>query len=118
MIPQMATADGGIIAQPINTNTDTLIPGPATIFDSNGNATGQNPSFADGTSWNWPGNRSYSTAASNLTATNLTPPLYAPTYAALSAGNQSANGTSIWQVISPIAPSTTPQKQLPPPGAT
>lgn len=114
--PQMATADGGIIASaPQICNGNGCTPGTVSTFDSNGNPTGQ--TSANENSFDWPGNQSYAPNTGTTTATFGFPPDYAPTYTALGGSNQSSNGTAIWQVLSSASQSNSPQKQLPPTNA-
>jgi hypothetical protein len=111
--PDIATADGGIIADTGGSYYGNLYaPGPTSTFDATGLATGQNPSFEN--LIDWPGNRYYALAGTSVAANTGTATDFAPTYAATLGGNQSENGTSIWEVISPTVPSTPLQKQLPP----
>lgn len=82
--PQIATADGGVIA----TNWDT---GAAIIFDQNGNATGQMASLP---TYSWLGN-TYQYGSTNQVAAR---PLYvAMSFWAFLAASQSGNSTAVNQ---------------------
>jgi hypothetical protein len=107
--PTDVTADGGVIAESFDGSTFST-------FDANGNANGQTVSGAVIAGTSWTGRASY-TAGSSVTSTAVTPVLYAQSYGAMAAGNQSGNGTPILQVLSPIPAGETLQKQLPPSGA-
>ena len=108
--PQVVTAGGGVIAQ----SSDGLT---TATFDASGNATGQNPSLSGNSLPNWFGNTAYTVGpGGSVVSTVFTPIDYDASAVALLGGNQSATGTSIWQILSPF--STGSQKQLPPAGAT
>lgn len=100
--PVMATADGGVIAW-----------GPSgyVTFDQNGVQTGM---LAELPTQSWTG-KEYELGSIDQVA--VLPINFAPSYLAMPGGNQSGNGTAIWQVLSPAPPSSSPQKQLPPQGA-
>lgn len=122
--PEIATSDGGAIAVYTQPGPDACLPtiyGGAVTFDQNGNQTGQmatlvaNPTQQTGGMWpGWMANQfgsSYSIAsggASALTSASLS---YAPTFAALTGGSNSGQGTAIQQVQTNQAQG--PQKQLP-----
>ena len=81
--PQIATADGGVIAQ----NFDT---GASVTFDQNGNATGQTASLPIPS---WIGNDYQGTSLLNSLVYSTVN--YAGSYAATAGGNPSANGTFV-----------------------
>jgi hypothetical protein len=80
--PQIATADGGVIA----TNSDT---GAAITFDATGKATGQMASLP---TQSWTGNAYRMGSTEQLAST---PTSHATSYAARSGGNPSATGTYV-----------------------
>jgi hypothetical protein len=86
--PQIATADGGVIA----TDQDT---GAAVTFDQNGNATGQLPSGGNGVP-NWAG-QLYAAGSSGvqLEAAWMS---FGAGFASMAGGNPSGNGTSVEMV--------------------
>jgi len=81
--PIIATADGGLIA--------TIDGVSATIFDQNGNATGQIP---DMPTQSWPGN-SYLGNGGSVQAMNMLPIQWASSFASVGGGNPSGNCTSV-----------------------
>lgn len=81
--PQMATADGSVIAQSADGSSNVT-------FDSNGNATGQLADFPQYQSWFGDG---YNLGSVEQFA--VVPVDYAATFAALAGANQSGNGTAI-----------------------
>ena len=90
--PQMATADGGIIASIadfFDPGSGTYIPGPASTFDASGAATGQLPIFP---SQSWTGN-GYQPGSVEQVA--FSPIDLVTTFFAQAGGNASANGTAI-----------------------
>ena len=82
--PQIATADGGVIA----TSYDSV---GATIFDQNGNATGQIPNMP---TQSWPGNVYLGTLGS-VQSMNMLPIQWASSFVAVDGGNPSGNSTSV-----------------------
>jgi hypothetical protein len=118
----LTTSDGGGVAQSPS--------GQYVTFDQSGNSTGQLTSLPT-LSWTT-GYQTSSGSVSAVVSPNIT---LATTYAAIRgplpsisqdflengfdsspSGNASGNNTAVWQVISPIPPSTSLAKQLPPPG--
>src|SRR5260370_20449026 len=97
---QIATSDGGVIAQSYS--------GQSFTFDANGNATGQtvtlNPPSSRSSSGQWPGwlgnilQSSYANTSGAATALASASIDYAPTYLALPGGSNSGQGTAIQQV--------------------
>lgn len=82
--PLMATSDGGMIAQSSDGLTNAT-------FDANGNATGQMAALP---TYSWLDN-TYQLGPIERIADS--PIYYAPTFAAILGGNNSANGTSVQQ---------------------
>ena len=99
--PSMALADG------------TIVGTSGATYDQNGGVTGQ--AAGSNTMPAWTGS-SYSSAGAAVASVVETPPLYAPTYAAVSGGNQSGNSTAIVQVQAKYAQQST--HQLPSANAT
>lgn len=122
--PEIATANGGSIATYLQPGPDSCLPtiyGGAVTFDQNGNQTGQagnlvqNPTQQTGGQWlGWLANQlgnSYSIGSGAATSLASASFSYAPTFAALSGGNNSGQGTAIQQVQTNQAQGA--QKQLP-----
>ena len=100
--PQIATADGGVIAQ----NWDT---GTSVTFDNTGSVTGQLGSLS---TRSWVGS-AYSASQGSSLLSQVGPPVsYAPTFAAIQGGNHSGTGTFVHQEWFPELPSC----PLAPPG--
>ena len=99
--PQIATADGGVIA--------TSDSGPTITFDQNGSATAQVASLAVNS---WMGNSYSVSPAMTVISQALPKPDYATSFDALWGGNHSHNGTSVHQEWFPELPSC----PLAPPG--
>ena len=91
--PQIATADGGVIA--------TTPAGGTVKFEANGNATGQLGS-APVRSWV---NNSYSSGESAVTSIAAQIVKYAQVFTAIAGGNRSQNGTSVQEEWFPELPS-------------
>jgi cell wall-associated NlpC family hydrolase len=84
--PQIATADGGVIAQAWDWNTGHFT-GPAITFDQNGNATGQ----LDLPTYSWFGNSYQVGSVEQVLASLLN---IADSFWAFAQGNASGNGTA------------------------
>ena len=95
--PQIATSDNGVIGA------------SGTTYDQNGNATGKraklnSPNGYQNSGGQWPGwlsnlsGDSYSKLLGAATSLASAPTIYAATFASLSGGNSSAQGTAIQQV--------------------
>ena len=89
--PTMATADGGVIAEygPLDNSTRTF---RAATFDANGNATGR---LGNLPMYSWTGSAYQYGSVEQVVPLPIT---YAPTFAAMIAGNSSGTGTAIQQV--------------------
>jgi hypothetical protein len=92
--PQIATADGGVIAQ-TNIGGSTI----TSTFDANGNATGQLGSLP---TYSWIGNAYQLGSVDSVAGASIS---YAISWAALRSGNNSNNGTAVQQQWFPPLPS-------------
>lgn len=89
--PQMATADGGIIASaPQVCNGNGCTPGTVSTFDPNGNPTGEVPPLP---TYSWKGTYQLGSIRSLLSAW----PVLTKTYAAVFGQNLTGNGTAVVQ---------------------
>ncbi len=107
--PLYATSDGGVVV----TTTQNGQLGTLYTLDQNGNITLQ--SADTGIAHSWLG-QSYYDPAGTISSISLPLIQLAPTFAAVTGGNRSGNGTAIQQVQT-----NKPQfgdEQLPPPGAS
>jgi hypothetical protein len=92
--PQIATADGGVIAQPVN--ADGTIGPSATIYDQNGNATGQIASLPV---QSWTGN-AYQVGSTDQVSSAMID--IALSFNAFAYGSPSRNGAAVKVVRAPI----------------
>lgn len=104
--PLIATADGGIVAQGLDPDTDTPV-GPAVIFDQSGNVTGQ---MGDIPVYSWVGNAYRVGSIDQIMANSLLlMPSWWPLWKSNSSGNETAEQA---QRYPPLPSCTDPTKPL------